>query len=550
MIYDDIIIGGGSSGSVIAARLSEDPSRKVLLLEGGPFFSNLSNTPSELLDHDNPVLQGYNWKVDGYIKEASTLETLTNAGKTLKASSSRFSMIKTAIKSSVGDGNVVGRFDYPVGRVMGGSSSVNGALALRAMPEDFEAWAKLGNDNWNWDNALKYFCRLETDHSHSKTYHGQSGPLPIHHMTPDQFTRVQSAFYNACLELGYPPTDDFNAPGSHGVGGFPKNIDSNGNRISSAVAYLYPIHTQRDNLTIIDNARVSHIIIERGRAKGVMAQLSDGSKQLLGNRVTLSAGFIHTPAILMRSGIGAEHALRKLQIPVQVDAPGVGNNLVDHPVASIWAKPTPSACPAGEMTHQASLRYSSQLCPNTHDMSLYMLSAFETHRVAALKDLLPQTGVALSLSAVVGTPKSKGKIELVSSDPSVSPRVYANLLHETEDMQRMQEGIRIAWSILQNAKMQSYIDDIPVWHQKVIDSDEKITQILATFVRGSSHAGGTAKMGPDSDEQAVVNQWGQVYGCKNIRVADASIMPTTVRTSTNLTCMMIGEMLAEHMQSS
>jgi choline dehydrogenase len=420
------------------------------------------------------------------------------------------------------------------------------------MPEDFIEWMCLGNDQWSWESVLPYFKKLEQDIHHQSSEHGEHGPLSIYHEKAENFNALQRGFYRGCQQLGFPTVSDFNCSGATGVGGFPKNINADQQRLSTSLAYLTKEVQARSNLVIQDQAHVHRIVMSQGAgsnsvATGVDTRVKGRSVHYHGKRITLSAGVIHSPAILQRSGIGKPQHLRSLGIDPLIDLPAVGQNFLDHPVVSLWAIPKEGVCPIGERTHQAMLRYTSAQSTRAHDMSLFMLSAFNPTMIPALHRLL-NTDNAMAVSAVLGVPKSVGRVDIYSADPNHSPKVYANLLQDPEDSQRMLEGVRLAWSVLQQPDMKDLLKSIPLFHPAVIDDDKKLLQMLSTFVRGSSHAMGTARMGSDSDTNSVVNQQGQVHGCANLQVVDASIMPTTVCSSPNLTCIMLAEKIADAMK--
>ena len=335
MEYDDIIVGGGSAGAVLAARLSEEPARRVLLLDAGPDYATLELTPDDLQDCWRMSLREHDW------------------GLTAEA--------------------VPGRaIPYPRGRVIGGSSAVNATIALRGVPGDYDEWASLGNDAWGWAKVLPHFRRLEDDPEDADDLHGRGGPIAIRRWRRDELIPTQRAFLEVCRRLGFPEVADHNHPEASGVGPFPQNRRDR-LRLSTAIAYLLPAR-QRPNLSIRPQCHVSRVLLEGQRAIGIEVQSGAQRERVLGRRITLAAGAIGSPAILMRSGIGPKATMLDHGIEPVVDLPGVGAGLMDHPVTRLLLVPRPGSCDPQTPLAQMVLRYTAPGSDEFNDMQLVMFS--------------------------------------------------------------------------------------------------------------------------------------------------------------------------------
>ena len=512
MQFDEIVVGSGSSGAVVAARLSEDSWRKVLLLEAGPDYPNVESTPESLLN-GRQVAGDHDW---GF-----TAEMVEGQG---------------GLRSNHFKG-------YPRGKVIGGSSSVNACIALRGTPADYDEWRAFGIADWDWAKVLPVLMQIEDDQDEHGEFHGLGGPLPIRRLSPADLCPAQAAFVAACGELGFPAAHDNNHPEATGVGSGPWNLGSGSVRISTAIAYLLPARG-RQNLTIRSDCLVNRVLFDGKRAIGVEVECEGGSETILAERVTLSGGAIGSPAILLRTGIGPAEDLKALGVEPQVSLNGVGRNLIDHAFVGVSWETAPGIVDENSPFLQVVLRYTAPGSSQANDMQAIPFQA------------LPQPAVQLGVALM--KPHSRGTLRLVSKDPEVQPDIRLNLASDAEDVRRLGEGLKLIGRFVQTPQLADlgaravtlYEGETIPAEQFVglLGQDDWVNDYVRSFADDYVHPVGTARMGSANDPGAVVDRHGRVHGTSGLRVADASVMPTIPRANTNLTCIMIGERVAAWMR--
>jgi choline dehydrogenase len=483
---DIAVIGAGAAGCVLAARLSEDPARRVVLLEAGPDYPTLEQLPEDLRD---------GWRSAGS-HDWSYLDEATGA---------------------------------PVARarVVGGCSATNGTIALRGTVRDFDGWAARGNPGWSYAEVLPAFRKLEDDHDFADRWHGQGGPLPIRRYRTKELTSVNAAAYEAAVQAGFPEVADHNRPGTTGLGHAPVNAIG-GVRMSAAMTYLAQAR-YRQNLVLLADALVDRVLIHEGRAVGVL--LADG-RIVRADRVVLAAGTYGSPAVLLRSGVGSADELRALGIDVRVDLPGVGANLQEHPgVSVIW--PLAQTQPDGPRFQVVATWRSGSDEEADHDMQ---------HVPAGTPQLF-------WVSAAVMTPRSRGTVKLASADPAAAPRIRLNLLKDPLDLARMIEGVRSARRIGTHKPLAALASGAEQWAGAGVEDDAELANAVKAAVWTYHHAVGTCAMGPSPAAGAVVDANGAVHGMDALTVADASIMPVIPAANVHLTTLMIAERIAARLSS-
>ncbi|HEV8560558.1 MAG TPA: GMC oxidoreductase [Actinophytocola sp.] len=505
--YDDIIVGSGSAGAALATRLSEDPSRRVLLIEAGPDYKTIEETPRDIANGSVMSLIQHDWGFNADVIE----------GK---------------------------RIRFPRGKLTGGSSGVGACIALRGVPENFEEWAGYGNPGWDYEGVLPYYKKLEDDQDYGDSeYHGAGGPVTIRRWPVEELTPPSVAYINSCLEQGFQETKDHNHPEATGVASFPANKRGTF-RLNTSIAYL-ALSRDRANLTIRSATLVNKVLFDGDRATGV--ELADGT-QLFAKRVILSAGACASPTILMRSGIGPADDLARFGIESRLDL-RVGDNLVDHPRTGAFMVPKDGTYNLDDPFMQQLLRTSSKTDGTRfNDLQFYLINHFDLEPFPELQ-MLAGGMTIFGVMVVDQQPESRGRLTLASPDPDVGPKVELNFLSTQRDVDVLIEGVRTAWNLLNYPGIVDLGDEYVVLNKKIIANDAMVRQYVKTSLDSAYHPVGTVRMGPADDERSVVGPDLVVHGTENLYVADASIMPNIVNCNTNMTSIMIGEKLAGMLQA-
>ncbi|SAL22385.1 sorbose dehydrogenase [Caballeronia sordidicola] len=554
--FDYVIVGGGSAGCVLAHRLSAVPSLRVALIEAGA-DTPPGKVPEAILDsYPMPVFCGntYIWP-------------------SLKARATKQAAERV----------------YEQGRVMGGGSSINVQSANRGLPRDYDDWAENGAHGWAWDDVLPYFRKLEHDVNFADNpLHGKHGPIAIRRIMPDEWPPFCHAFAKGLRSNGLAMLQDQNA--EFGDGFFPAAFSNlNDRRVTTATAYLDTATLRRPNLSIFANLRVERIVMNGVTAKGVVAVAQNGEQVRFDAReVVLAAGALQSPAMLLRAGIGDSRDLKALGLRCLIDSPGVGRNLQDHPSLTFchFLEPRFRMPLTRRRASMTAARFTSgvQGCDSS---DLYLSSATR----AAWHALGNRLGLFFLWC---NRPYSRGRVQLVSPDAGVAPRVDLNLLDDERDTARLAAGIRMLAKVIEasglgedrrdffpaafsprvkalsrvsrgNAIVTSVLGallDSPAPVRRfligrfftrgqnmasLLASDDALHAFIRENVFGVWHASGTCRMGLSSDRHAVVDTQGRVRGAHGLRVVDASLMPRLPSANTNIPTIMIAEKIADTM---